>query len=269
MAVLRSASVAVIDGMTGVGKTALAVHAADELAPRFPDGQFFVDLGTSPESGEVLGRLLRGIGVASVPSDVDERAALWRSELTRRRVLLVLDDAVDDRQVRPLLPGASASSVLITTRNRGWRLACAEQVSLAPLDDHESAELFDDADVVLACGGLPAALRAAADRFQSRPLWTGADLAEWVAELSLFEEVSSQLSPAEQHVFRALGELPLEFDVRLAARTLGLGHAETRRLLESLVDRHLLDVTVRYRTHSLVRAQACQLAALPRVVRIA
>jgi DNA-binding SARP family transcriptional activator len=275
MAVLRSAPVVVIDGMTGVGKTALAVHAAYELAPRFPDGQFFVDLRTSPEPGEVLGRLLRGIGVANVPSDVDERAARWRSELTRRRVLLVLDDAVDDRQVRPLLPGASASSVLITTRNRGWRLECAEQISLAPLDDHDSAELLGMGarscvdDVVRACGGLPGALRAAATRLQTRPLWTGADLAEWVAELGLFEEVSAQLSPAELNAFRALGELPAEFDVRLAARTLGLGHAETRRLLESLVDRHLLDVTVRYRTHPLIRAQACQLAALPRVVRIA
>jgi DNA-binding SARP family transcriptional activator len=271
LAALRSVPLVVIDGMTGVGKTALAVHAAYQLAPRFPDGQFFVDLRISPDPGEVLGRLLRGIGIAGVPSDVDERAALWRSELTRRRVLLVLDDAVDDRQVRPLLPGTSASSVLITTRNRGWSLEGAERVSLAPLDDHDSAEVFGDGDtdVVRACGGLPAALRAAADRLRSRPLWTGDDLAEWVGELGLFDEVSAQLGPAERNAFHALGELPAEFDVRLAARTLGLGHAETRRLLEDLVDRHLLDVTVRYRSHPLVRARAGRLATLPRVVRIA
>jgi DNA-binding SARP family transcriptional activator len=277
--VLRSSSIVVIDGMAGAGKTALAVHAAHQLTSRFPDGQFFVDLQASPEPGEVLGRLLRGIGVVRVPSNMDERAALWRSELTRRRVLLVLDDAVDEHQVSPLLPGDSGSLVVITTRNRGWRLMDSAQISLPPLDDHDSGALFRECvgerfcvnEVVRACGGLPGALRAAAARLQSRPLWTGSDLANWIAEEPgcLLGAVTTQLTPAEQNAFRALGELPEEFDVRLAARTLGIGTAETRRLLESLVDRHLLDVGVRYRAHPLVRAHACLIAALPRVPRVA
>ncbi|WP_020674047.1 AfsR/SARP family transcriptional regulator [Amycolatopsis nigrescens] len=286
----------VLDGMTGVGKTALAVHAAHRLSARFPDGQFFVDLRAHAETGpldpgEALTRLLRGIGVdpRSVPADVDERSALWRSELSRRRVLLVLDDAADDRQVRPLLPGAATSLTLITTRNRGWRLEGEQRVALATLDDTAASALFraaaedarrvaatpaDTAAVVRACGGLPGALHTAAARLRSRPSWTVARLVEWIAEqpgrllgpgapAPAVAGSYQQLTPAEREAFHALGVLPEEFDGRLAAERTGGAQPEILRLLENLVDRHLLEAPAidRYRTHPLVREQARLAAA--------
>ncbi len=125
----------VVTGAAGVGKTALAVAAAHRVSERFPDGQFFVDLhGGKLTTASVLDRLLRGLGFppALIPSDVDERAALWRSELAGRRVLLVFDDAADRVQVAPLLPATGRSAAVVTTRGRDFSLAGATTVHLGP-----------------------------------------------------------------------------------------------------------------------------------------
>ncbi|WP_196777987.1 AfsR/SARP family transcriptional regulator [Lentzea aerocolonigenes] len=288
VAVLRQVpggSTVVVDGMSGVGKTALAVHAAHQLD--FPDGQLFVGLRAGAVSpADALARLLRGIGVDTVPSDVDERAALWRSELSKRQVLIVLDDAGDDRQVLPLLPGESESLVLVTTRNRGWRLPGEVRIELAPLCGAESFALLrrlagdrvrnscrSTAAVVRACGGLPGALLAAAARLQSRPLWTVAELAAWLAgdPDRLLDGIASSylsLDPRTQLAFRSLGALPAEFDGVLAAHHLGVPPPEACALLEELVDHHLLDTPAagRYRSHPLV--QACSRRVGPAAARV-
>ncbi|WP_143268797.1 AfsR/SARP family transcriptional regulator [Amycolatopsis vastitatis] len=187
--------VAVVTGPAGAGKTALAVHAAHRLAARFPDGQFSVDLrgaaGSPVPAATVLARLLHSIGIppALVPADVDERAALWRSELAFRRVLLLFDDVADAAQVEPLLPATGSSAVLITGRTGDLHVDGAVHVRLGPLPPAEAATLFRavagergagaDEPVVAAtvrrCHGLPGALREAAAASGTpavHPLWT-------------------------------------------------------------------------------------------------
>ena len=180
-----------IDGMAGIGKTALAVHAAYRLAGRFPDGQLFCDLhshtpGARPlEPAEALERLLRMIGVPSetIPAALDERVARWRAELAGRRVLVVLDNAVSAAQVRPLLPGSPHALVLVTSRRRLGVLDGATVLSLDVLPWAEALELFGAvagparvaaepaaaAEVVRLCGRLPLALRIAGSRLATGP----------------------------------------------------------------------------------------------------
>ncbi|QUH03924.1 winged helix-turn-helix domain-containing protein [Saccharopolyspora erythraea] len=314
LATIRGASggVVLVEGMPGVGKTALAVHAAHGLADAFPDGQFFVDLracavvddanaGASSaarvlDPADVLARLLRRVGVddASIPDSLDERAALWRSELSRRRVLLVLDDAVGIGQVEPLLPAGKSSLTLITTRNRDWHVDGAVRIGLGPLAEQDAAAMFraaagvraaheafdrrggDDAveAVVRLCGGVPAAMRDVAARLHSRPMWTSQSLARelragpcWVLACTrdgyrrALATAFAQLPPAQRSALRALGELPGEFDLAAAARVLGRAPEAVRPTLEALVDASLLDALSgeRYRGHRLVRHYArCQ-----------
>ena len=302
--VLRAATdiapVVLVDGMAGVGKTALAVHVAHRLAPDYPDGQFFVNLrGGDPHSAlapsAALERLLRGIGVppAEVPSDPDERSALWRSELSRRRVLLVLDDAADGDQLAPLLPAAPACLTVVTTSNRGWHLDGAVRVGLEPLGETAAGALFVTAAggsptgadhaavaaVVRHCGGLPAALRDAAARLRTRPHWTVRRLAEELddepcrvlsdAVRRSISDASRRLDSRELAAWHALGDLPGEFGANAAARALGIAATAARPVLEKLVDRGLLRVSSpdRYRSHVLVRHLAsCATSAgrLPR-----
>lgn len=136
---MGNAPVITVHGAAGVGKTEFIVHAAHAVSGRFPDGQFFVDLhgsdsGAAVHPHDALARLLRGIGYPPVfiPSDMDERAALWRSELAARRLLLVLDDVVDAEQVEPLLPATGGSAVLITARVPDQRVN-AVHIGLEPL----------------------------------------------------------------------------------------------------------------------------------------
>ncbi len=143
-------AIAVIDGMAGVGKTALAVHCAHRLALRYPDGQIFVDLhgftdGVGPvQPGDALDRILRALGVPSeqIPGDLDERAALYRSHLAGRRVLILLDNAAADTQVAPLLPGTSGCLVLITSRRRLAGLDQTHSISLDVLPPSDAVTLF-------------------------------------------------------------------------------------------------------------------------------
>lgn len=289
-AILRAATdiapVVLVDGMAGVGKTALAVHAAHRLAPSYPDGQFFVNLrGGDPHAAlapsAALERLLRGIGVppAEIPSDLDERSALWRSELSRRRVLLVLDDAADGDQLAPLLPAAPACLTLVTTSNRGWHLDGAVRIGLEPLDETAATALFAAAAggprtgadraavaaVVRHCGGLPAALRDAAAWLRTRPHWTVRRLAEELDDdpcRVLSDAVRRSISDACRRLdsralaaWHALGDLPGEFGATAAARALGIAAGAARPVLETLVDRGLLGVSSPecYRSHLLVR----------------
>lgn len=290
-----------IDGMAGIGKTALAVHAAHRLGPDYPDGQLFCDLhahtpGARPVEPEAaLERLLRMLGVPleSVPDGLDERAARWRAELAGRRVLVVLDNASSAAQVRPLLPGAPGCLVLVTSRRRLGVVEGATVLSLDVLPPTEARELFGavagrdrvaaepaaTAEVIELCGHLPLALRIAATRLAHRPQWTVAALAGRLraesgrlATLTLgdrgvasaFALSYAQLEPAAQRLFRLLGLHPgADFDSWSAAALAACAPAQAEELLEALVDAHLLRSATagRYTFHDLLREYARRLAA--------
>ncbi len=300
-----------LDGMAGVGKTALAVHAAHRLAERYPDGRLFIDLhghtsGRSPvPPAAALDRLLRALSVPAdrIPADPDARSAMWRAELAGRAVLVVLDNALDAAQVRPLLPGTGRSMALITSRRRLVDLEAAGIRSLDVLPHADAVALFasvvrderTDAEpdsvraVVELCGRLPLAIRIAAARLRTRPAWTVRHLADrlrqarWpVTELSAgdrsvaaaFTLSYRQWDDAHRRMFRLLGVCPgPDVDVPAAAALAAVGHAEAERLLEDLVDVHLVrqPVTGRYRCHDLIRqhAQATALVEEPEADRVA
>jgi DNA-binding SARP family transcriptional activator/tetratricopeptide (TPR) repeat protein len=289
-----------IDGMAGVGKTALAVHAAHRLADRYPDGRLFCDLhahtaGAPAVTAEAaLERLLRMLGVPpdAIPADLDGRAARWRAELAGRRALVVLDNATSAAQVRPLLPGAPGCLVLVTSRRRLGVLDGAAVLSLDVLPPADAAALFAAiagagraaaepaavTEVAALCGRLPLAIRIAATRLAHRPQWTVSELAGRLraepgrlAELTLTDRgVSSafslsyaQLRAAEQRMFRLLGLHPgADFDPYSAAALAGTTPAGAGAILESLVDAHLLQGlgAGRYRFHDLLRDYARDLA---------
>ncbi|MFC6018215.1 BTAD domain-containing putative transcriptional regulator [Plantactinospora solaniradicis] len=197
-----SAPVCVIAGPAGTGKTVLAMVAAEQLGRAFPDGQLYADLrGRSDRpagTGEVLTRFLHGLGVSEdrVRGDDEGSAALLRTVLAARRVLIVLDDARDAAQVRPLLPGRGGSRVLVTARNRLVALEGARRIDVPTLDTREALDLLaaivpparaggDRAaalEVVSACGHLPLALRIAGVRLTTRARCTIADLSRRLAD---------------------------------------------------------------------------------------
>lgn len=290
--------VTAIDGMAGIGKTALAVRLAHELAPEYPDGQLFLDLhaytpGSTPLTpAAALDKLLRAIGVSAIPEDVDERAALWRTRSSGRRMLIVLDNAADTAQVRPLLPGTSACFVLITSRQRLAGLDDARVLSLDVLSPRDAAALFgriigEDRraaepgaveEVLRLCGFLPLAIRLAAARLRHRPRWMVAHLAGRLRDQRRLAELQAEdrsvatafslsyehLDSAHQRMFRLLGLIPgPDFDVHPAAALGDMSLPEADRLLEGLLDVHLLQQPGpgRYRMHDLLRAYAAQLAS--------
>ncbi|MFE1339869.1 ATP-binding protein [Streptomyces sp. NPDC058733] len=285
-----------VDGMAGVGKTCLAVHAAHRLADAFPDAQLYVDLhgfteGRPPLDADSALRML--LGALDVPSErvpqegLEALAACWRSELADRRVVVVLDNAADAEQVRPLLPGAGDSVALITSRNRLLGLEEVPPVSLDVLSPRESAELLarasgDDgpdgrlardpesaAEVLRRCGHLPLALRLAGARLRHRPGWTVGILVERMAEgASEFDTAFAmsvrQLDRAQARLFRMLGLLPGEsFDAYVAAALADVPLRTARAMLEDLVDAHLVEQPAagRYRLHDLVHQHARRAAA--------
>lgn len=284
---LRTVGAVAIDGMPGVGKTSLAVHVAHRVAPTFPDGGLYLDLhGFTPgheplEPQAALGRLLGALDVAHPPDSAAERAALWRSELSRRRVLVVLDNAVDAEQLRPLLPGAGKSAVLVTSRQRLVSLDGVPPVSLEPLAGNDAARLFGRAaglalteeeavgQVLRQCGGLPLALRMAGARLRHRPGWTVAVLAERLRDnASRFDSVFGmslqQLDAGQRRVFRLLGVLPgADFDAAAAGALADMPSDRLGAVLEELVDAHLLQEISpgRYRMHDLIRQYAAEIAA--------
>ncbi|WP_328413490.1 NB-ARC domain-containing protein [Streptomyces violaceus] len=293
----RVMAVSALAGIGGVGKTTLAVHVAHQARAAFPDGQLYVDLqGAGARSAEpetVLGSFLRALGTAdsAIPDSLEERAALYRSVLAGRRVLVLLDNARDAAQVRPLLPGTDGCAALVTSRVRMVDLAGAHLVDLDVMSPDEALALFTKIvgeervaserkaalDVVAACGFLPLAIRIAASRLAARRTWTVSVLAAKLADerrrldelqagdlavKATFELGYGQLEPAQARAFRLLG-LADGPDISLpaAAAVLDLPVEDTEDLLESLVDTSLLESAApgRYRFHDLVRlyARAC------------
>ncbi|MFD7169861.1 AfsR/SARP family transcriptional regulator [Streptomyces violascens] len=287
-------AVSALAGIGGVGKTTLAVHVAHTARPYFPDGQLYVDLqGAGQHSAEpdtVLGAFLRALGTpdSAIPDSMEERAALFRSTLDGRRVLVLLDNARDAAQIRPLLPGTAGCAALVTSRIRMVDLVGAHLVDLDVMSPDEALQLFTRIvgvervsaereaalDVVAACGFLPLAIRIAASRLASRRTWTVSVLAAKLADerrrldelqagdlavKATFELGYGQLEPAQSRAFRLLG-LPDGPDISLAAAAavLDLPEQETEDLLESLVDTSLVESAApgRYRYHDLVRLYA-------------
>ncbi|MFG2128763.1 BTAD domain-containing putative transcriptional regulator [Streptomyces sp. NPDC048751] len=293
----RVMAVSALAGIGGVGKTTLAVHVAHQARGAFPDGQLYVDLqGAGQRAAEpetVLGSFLRALGTAdsAIPDSLEERAALYRSVLDGRRVLVLLDNARDAAQVRPLLPGTEGCAALVTSRVRMVDLAGAHLVDLDVMSPDEALSLFTKIvgeervrsereaalDVVAACGFLPLAIRIAASRLAARRTWTVSVLAAKLADerrrldelqagdlavKATFELGYGQLEPAQARAFRLLGlaDGP-DISLAAAAAVLDLPVEDTEDLMESLVDTSLLESAApgRYRFHDLVRlyARAC------------
>lgn len=289
-----------ISGMAGVGKTAVAVTAADRLAERFPDGQWYLDLCAHARVqdpltvGAALAILLRRLGVApdAIPGEVEERTALWRTLLAHKRAVVILDDAAGTDQVRPLLPDSgSPSLVIITSRRHLAGLPGAHWLALDVLPPDDATALFRkfagqertrDATavdhIVQLCGYLPLAIEIAANRFNARPSWTLATLRERLSrgpgrlgelrdgyyEIARAFEMSYQtLTATQQTVFRRLAlHLGAEFGPQAASALVDLPVEETERLLESLLHCHLLQEPTphRYRFHDLLGEFARALA---------
>ncbi|MFI9646724.1 BTAD domain-containing putative transcriptional regulator [Streptomyces sp. NPDC052040] len=293
----RVMAVSALAGIGGVGKTTLAVHVAHQARTAFPDGQLYVDLqGAGHQAAEpetVLGSFLRALGTteSAIPDTLEERAALYRSVLDGRRVLVLLDNAKDAAQVRPLLPGTDGCAALVTSRVRMVDLAGAHLVDLDVMSPDEALSLFTKIvgeervdsereaalDVVAACGFLPLAIRIAASRLAARRTWTVSILAAKLADerrrldelqagdlavKATFELGYGQLEPAQARAFRLLGlaDGP-DISLAAAAAVLDVPPEDAEDLLESLVDTSLVESAApgRYRYHDLVRlyARAC------------
>jgi DNA-binding SARP family transcriptional activator len=288
-----SMPVCVVSGPGGSGKSTLAVHVAHHVAGSYPDGQLYIELlGTSEapvSAGEVLGRILRQLG--EVPQETtEERIAHYRSVLAGRKVLVVLDDAAAEHQVRPLLPGSAGCGVLVTSRNRLAALSGASLTELDVLAHDEAVELLSriagserieaepdaTARIVEQCGRLPLAIRIAGARLTTRRRWSVAFLSDRLAderhrldELAVGDqEVRTSimlsyrmLDEIGKRTLRRLGLLGLpDFPAWVAAALIEVPHEEAERVLEQLVDAQLVEMEgidgvghVRYRLHELVR----------------
>jgi tetratricopeptide (TPR) repeat protein len=296
--------VSAVAGQAGIGKTALAVQVAHQLRDRFPDGQLYVNLRGAQQqplpAALVLGRFLRALGVdgAAIPGDVEERAALYRARLADRRVLVVLDNAASEAQVRPLLPGTPGCGVLVTSRARLAGLEGARLVHLDVLEEPQALELLGRivgaervaaepeaaAQIVGFCGRLPLAIRVAGARLAARPGWPLAQLVELLAdarrrldqlaagdlEVRASLALSYQaLTGEQQRALRLLGLLEVgDFSAWLAGPLLEVAHDQAEALVEGLADAQLLDLAAvgpgganRYRFHDLVRLYARERAA--------
>jgi DNA-binding SARP family transcriptional activator len=299
--------IAALTGMAGIGKTALALHWAHRVADRFPDGQLFVNLrgsgpsGTSVAPSDAVRGFLTALGVppARIPSDPDWQAALYRSLLADRRMLIVLDNAQDAEQVRPLLPGSPGCLVLVTSRNRLIGLAARERahlITLGVLTTGEShalltwqlgaqraaAEPAAVSELTALCGCLPLALRDAAARAVARPdlplfrlvtemretrrrldaLETGEPV---TSVRMVFSWSRARLGGSASRMFRLLGIHPgPDITVPAAASLAGLPPEQAYLALAELCDEHLLTEHApgRYTFHDLLRMYAAEEASI-------
>lgn len=296
----------VIDGMAGSGKTTLALHVAARIGDRYPDAHLYLDLqghseGEPVEPGAALLALLRQLGLSAgeIPLEPAERVALWRTEASRRCVLVILDNAASSAQLADLLPAAPGSLALVTSRRRLAGLDGVRVESLPVLSPVEAVSLLAQiagprvgaepaaaAEVARRCGYLPLAIRLAGARLAHRPRWRVADLLHRLAEVALPELAAEtrtmagaftltyrQLPPLTQRVFRLLGVYPgTEFDALAVAALTDLARDDAENALEDLVDVNLVDEPGSgvYRMHDLVREYAGMLAAeLPAADRTA
>ncbi|MCS0600399.1 NB-ARC domain-containing protein [Streptomyces sp. LP11] len=284
-------AVVALSGMGGVGKTTLAVQAAQRVRAAFPDGQLYADLrgndGRPAAPDAVLADFLTALGAdpRTLPETLDARAARFRSEADGRRLLLVLDDARDAAQVRPLLPGSAGCAVLVTSRTRLTSLPTVLQRDLDVLTEVEAlrmlartsgpgrvdAEPVAAREVLDACGYLPLAVRIVAARLSARPAWSIGTLGERLlvehrrldelrtgdlAVRATFELGYRQLTPEQARAFRQAALLEgAVLPVPTVAAVLGLSEPDAGDLLESLVDLAVLQSPRpdRYRFHDLLR----------------
>ncbi len=297
--------VVAIDGMAGVGKTTLAVRWARDIRDRFPDGVLFSDLqGYSPDAAptsaeDVLEDFLRALGVApaDIPARVDQRSALLRTRLDGTRTLLVLDNAANSEQVRPLLPGTPGCLVVVTSRTRLSGLVVREgahRIALDPFASAESTDLLlkvvgpervgaepDAADeLVVLCSGVPLAICVAGERIAAHP---DRNLAEFVAELAaegrrldvlaagddssltiraVFSWSYRALDADAATLFRHLGlHSGCTISAPCAAAAAGIVETAARTLLDRLHLAHLVESAGHdcYRLHDLLRVYAIDL----------
>ncbi|MFE3056012.1 ATP-binding protein [Nocardia sp. NPDC059239] len=293
----RLVSIHTIDGMPGIGKTTLAVHAAHQLAELFPDGRYFVELhahtqGQAPANpADVLARLLTDLGIDPqfLPDTLEGLRNLWRDRLTDKRVLIVLDDAVDADQIAPLIPSGLECLTLVTSRRRLVAVDHAMPVPLDILDPDPAAALFitvarrtpaSDMEraavdrITRSCGFLPLAIVLLAARFAHHPAWTieqmAAEFTSATDRLSELEagqravraafDLSYRDLPVErQRLFRRLGLHPgPDTDTGAAAALADIAAMTARRELDMLYTDHLIEETIpgRYRLHDLLRDYA-------------
>ena len=304
-----AAVICALDGMAGAGKTALAVHVGHLVRDQFPDGQLFIDLhgytqGMAPrDPADALATALQALGIAPhlVPPGPDDRATVYRDRLAGTRTLILLDNAADEAQVRPLLPASGRCLVLVTSRKRFKGLDDAQVLPLDVLPDADATALFrkvaglgrvpaNDAlldQVVALCGRLPLALRIAAaliragrarnlqrlaDRLGTRrPDAALEGFTDGDRNLTAAFDLSLRPLPADpQRLFRYLGLLPTpDIDAQATAALLDTDPGRAERLLQDLVDHNLLAEPApgRYRIRELIRHHARALAAREPFVR--
>ena len=293
-----------IGGTAGIGKTALAVHWAHQAAPRFPDGQLYVNLrgfdpsGMPMQPAEAMRGFLAALNVPAerFPATLEQQAALYRSLLADRRMLIVLDNARDTTQVRPLLPGSPGCMAVVTSRNQPTGLVAAEgayPVGLGLLAEDEALQLLAGRmaagrlaaekaaarELISLCAGLPLALSIAAARAATNP---GLSLATITAELrdartrldaldaddsasarAAFSWSYRQLTGSAARMFRLLGLHPgPDVSLPAAASLAGVCHDEARRALSELTTAHLVNehVAGRFAFHDLLRSYAAERA---------
>ncbi|NJP66445.1 tetratricopeptide repeat protein [Streptomyces sp. ventii] len=296
----QAVGVAVVVGKPGIGKSTLATHVAHRLSERyFPDGQLYCDLRSASQvpasPAEVLGRFLRALGIPGpmIPDSLDERAEMYRTLLATRRIIVVLDDAAGESQVRPLLPGSRTSAVIVTSRARLTGLPGAHRVELPVLEGDQALELLGrvigrervaaEAEAALALvrtvGALPLALRIVAARLAARPHWSLASMVHRLAnerhrldelthgELTIRASLSlthDGLGAADQRLMRLLSLAQgTTLPGWLAGALLDDDRPYPSDLLEPLVDMQMLDVVgvesgggFRYGFHDIIRVFA-------------
>jgi tetratricopeptide (TPR) repeat protein/transcriptional regulator with XRE-family HTH domain len=286
-------------GKAGVGKTTLAVHAAHQMRTLFPDGQLYVNLRGAEAQAldpfDVLGRFLRALGVEgnSIPDDADERVDLYRSLMADRQAIVLLDNAADEAQVRPLLPAGAGNALIVTSRNRLTGLPGTELIDLDVFPPEQAVELLGKiagadriarepaaAQLIAAlCGYLPLALRIAGARLAAKPHWRLQRLAHRLAEhqrrldeltagdLEVRASVGMSyygLGQTERRAFRLLGLLEVpDFASWMLAALLDISAPDAEEVADRLADAQLLDTIgedatgqLRYRFHDLVRLYA-------------
>ena len=292
--------VSVIEGMPGVGKTALALRAARVVSAQYCDGLLYLDFhGHDPgrpslDAAEALHRLLRMLVVPAtqIPDAIGERAALWQAQLSRRRVVVILDDAARLDQIRPLLPTGGRCLILITTRRRLPDLDGARTLTLDLLSIDDATALFrriagparaqDEEKVALAvglCGRLPLAIQLTAGRLARGCPPSLADLIEELSQpsaqlggtgaaspevMSAFDLSYHALEPDHQRFFRRLGVSPCASVSQQAAAALGgCSLAEAEKAIAALLDHHLLARAPadQFCFHNLIRGYAAVRAA--------
>ena len=301
-----AAGLIALTGMGGIGKTTLAVHVAHSLTDRYPDGHLYLNLrgygpGTPMTVSDAQGHLLRSLGLTpqSVPDDIEEAAALLRSHLAGKRVLVLLDNAADVRQILPLLPSSAGSAAIVTSRGSLANLPGARQIRLDALSESESVNLLAGvvgpervatepaaAKVLAACSGrLPLAVRLIGGRLATRPTWPIQHFVDLLQdEERLLDSLGSDetgvrasiassvrfLEASERELDRRAAQaLPLlsipdgsDLLTAIAAALLEVPRRQADLILERLVDLNLLEsvAPARYRFHDLIRAYGREIA---------